>query len=127
MHVDVLVLVVLVDLHSQCRQLGQDHGGQPGVDQQFQTAPRVGAEQQLGELHLHPLGGDPADLVGHRRHRGDHLGRGRHPELGDEARGPQHPQRIVRERALRGGWCPQRSGGEITQAAARVREGVVGH
>ena len=96
--VDVLVLVVLVDLHPQRGQLGQDDVGQAGGDEQLQRRPRRVLQQGLRQLDLHPLGGDPAparrtatviaahDLVVRRQ-----------PELGHEADGAQHPQRVVGE------------------------------
>ena len=126
-HVDVLVLVVLVDLHPQRGQLGQDHVGQAAVDEQLEAAPRVGPEHELGQLDLDPLGGDPADLRGQRGHRGDHVrGRG-DAQLGDEPGRPQHPQRVVGERLERVGRRPQGAGGQVAQPAVRVGELVRGH
>jgi hypothetical protein len=111
--VDVLVLVPLVDLQPQRRQLGQHLVGQPGVDQQLQAGPREATEQQLGQLVGDPLDADDVQPTGHGPHRLDHLGRDGEAELAGEAGGPQHPQRVVPEGVLRPAgvrsrWAPGR-------------------
>ena len=124
--VDVLVLVVLVDLHPQRRQLGQHDVGQPGGDEQLQRRPGRVLQQRLGELALHPLGGDPAELGGQRGHRRDHLVVRGQPQLGDEADGPQHPQRVVGEGVDRRPGGPQPAGQQVTEAAEGIGDGAVG-
>jgi hypothetical protein len=61
--VDVLVLVVLVDLHAQRRQLGQDDVGQAGGDEQLQRLAGSGLQQRLRQLGLHALRRDPGELA----------------------------------------------------------------
>ena len=118
--VDVLVLVVLVDLHPQRRQLRQDDVGQAGGDEQLQRRPRGVLQQRLGQLHLHPLGGDPGQLARHRRHRRDDLVVRRQPELGDEADGAQHPQRVVGEGVDGGAGRAQPPAQQVAEAAEGV-------
>lgn len=101
--VDVLVPVVLVLLQAQRRQLGHHEVGQPGVHQQPQALDRVLGEQQLVQLGLDPLGRHDGDPLGHRGHRGHHLGRRVEVQLGGEPGGPHHPQRVVGEGLLGGG------------------------
>ena len=91
--VDVLVLVVLVPLQPQRGQFRQHPVGQPGVGQQGQTGPRIGAQDQLDQLGADPLRGDPVDLAGHRRHRRDHPRCGGEGQLRGETGSAQHPQR----------------------------------
>ena len=64
--------------------------------------------------------------AGHLAHRGDDLGGGDEPQLGDEAGGPHHPQRVVAEGDLRGGRRAQDPGREVVEAAVRVDEDEVG-
>ena len=126
--VDVLVLAVLVGGHRQRRQLGQDDRGQPGVDQQLEPGARCGTEQQLGQLGLHPLGRDPRQLAGHRRHRRGDLVGDLHLQLRDEPGRPQHPQRVVGEGLLGRRRGAQHAAGEVGQPAERVGErAVAGH
>ena len=99
--VDVLVLAVLVGGHPQRGQLGQHDIGEAGVDHHLETAARGSAEQQLGQLGQDPLRGDAAQLGGHLRHRLGDLRGGRRAEGRDEARRPQHAQRVVGEGLLR--------------------------
>nr|CEL15991.1 hypothetical protein [Kibdelosporangium sp. MJ126-NF4]CTQ93915.1 hypothetical protein [Kibdelosporangium sp. MJ126-NF4] len=99
--VHVLVLVVLVDLQPHRGHLGQHVPRQARLDQQLDAVPRVRPAQQLGQLDLDALGGDPLDLLRHPRHRLDHAWRGREAQLAGEPRGPHHPQRVVAERLLR--------------------------
>ena len=61
--VHVLVLSVLVGCHAQGGQFGKHDVGQPRVDEYLQTTPGCVAEQQLGQLDLHPLGRDPGELA----------------------------------------------------------------
>jgi hypothetical protein len=124
--VDVLVPVVLVDLEAQRGQLGQHQRGEPALGEQLEAGARMPGEDQLHELVAHPLGGH--DLDGRREltHRGEHL-RGRHErELGDEACGTHHPQRVVTEGHLGGGGRAQHLVLEVGEPAVRVDEGEVG-
>ena len=95
--VDVLVLVMFVDGHPHGTDLRQHHLAKTGLDHQFDTRDRVGAEEHFVQFDGDPLDGDPGQL---RRHRDDGLpnpiGNGE-LQLGDEPRGTQHPQRIVAE------------------------------
>ncbi len=120
--VDVLVLVVLVDLQLHGRHLGQHVVGQPGLHQQLDAAARELAAQQLGQLDLHPLRGDPGDFGGHVGHRFHHPVGGGEAELGDEAGGPQHPQRIVGEGVLRRGRGVQPTVYQVRHSAVQVDE-----
>ncbi len=120
--VDVLVAVVLVTLEGERRQLGQDVRRQAGLHQKRQPEPRERRAHQLDQLVADPLGGDDLDPAGHRGHRRDHLGRHREAQLGGEARGPHHPQRVVGEGVLRATGGAQGPVGEVDQAAVRVLE-----
>lgn len=122
MLVHVLVAVVLVAFEGERRQLGQHAFGESRLDEQPDAAARRPREQQLRQLVAHSLGRDAVDLgreVGHGL-----LGRGldREPELGREACGTEHPQRIVAERLLGSRRGAQHPGHEVLHAARRVDE-----
>ena len=92
-------------------------------------ADRVRAEHQLVQLGGHPLGGDALELAAPSppsppRTRGATV----KPELRDEPRRPQHPQRIVAERHLRRGGRVEHAGAQRRQTAQRIEEfaGTVG-
>ena len=72
MLVDVLVLVVFVDGHPHGAHLGQHHLAKPGLHHQVDAGHRVRAQHQLVQFGGHPLGGDPAQLVGHLLQRRKH-------------------------------------------------------
>ncbi len=122
--VDVLVLVVLVDLEPQRRQLGDDVGRKPGVDEQLQTGARIRRADQRAELLGDPLHADDLQAPGHLFHRRDDRRIDREAQLRGEAGRPQHAQRVVTERALRRAWRPQDAGGEVVEPAVRVDEGL---
>ena len=63
--VDVLVAMVLVDLEGQPGQLGQDVIGEPGLDQQGETASRLRRAHQLDQLVADALGRHDRDASGH--------------------------------------------------------------
>ena len=100
MLVDVLVVVVLVDLEAQRRDLGQHAVGESRVDEQSDAAARRRGQQQLRQLVAHALGRDAVDLGCELRHRRARAVFDLEPELGREAGGAQHPQRVVAERLL---------------------------
>ncbi len=120
--VDVLVPVVLVDLEAQRGQLGQHVVGQPGVDEDLETVPRARRDQQLAQLVADPLGADDRDPVGHVDDRGTRGGIHREAQLGGEARGPHHAQRVVVERLPRVHGRAQDAGGEVREPVERVDE-----
>ena len=124
--VDVLVLVVLVDLHPQRGQLGQDDVGQTGGDEQLQRRAGGVLQQRLRQLDLHPLGRDPGQLAGERRHGLDHLVVRRQAELGHEPDGAQHPQRVVGEGVDGGAGRPQPLGQQVAEPAERIGDRAVG-
>ena len=124
--VDVLVPVVLVTLEPQRGQLGQHHVGQPGVDQQGQARPWVRGEQYLHQLDPNSFGRDDGEALGHLGHRGRDRRRDGEPELGGEAGGPHHPQRVVRERVLRGARRPQQLCSQVAQPAEGVDQQLLG-
>ncbi len=122
----VLVPVDRVLLQGQGWQLGQELGGQAGVDGQPQAPGRDPAQQQLlsssrirsRETIWRRLAalGDGGQGLGGR----DEL------ELGGEAGRPQHPQRVVLERHLRAGRGAQALGRQVAKAAVGVDERAVG-
>ena len=118
--VDVLVPVVLVALQREGRQLGQHQRREAGLDEQGQAAARVRRADQLDQLVADPLRGDDRDPVGHRGDGLDHLGRDGEAELGGEAGGAQHPQRVVGERVLRTAGRAEQPLGQVDDAAVRV-------
>ena len=89
--VNVLVLVVLVDLQPQRRELGQHDVGQAGVDQQLQPFPRVVAQEQLDQLALDPFRTDDGQPPGPVPHGRDDVRGDGEPELRREAGCAQHP------------------------------------
>ena len=124
--VDVLVLVVLVDLHPQRRQLRQDDVGQSGADEELQRRPRGVLQQGLRELDVDALGRDARELAGELAHRLDHLVVGGQLQLGDESHGPQHAQRVVGEGVPGGPRRAQPAGEQVAQPAERVGHRPVG-
>ena len=122
MLVDVLVPVVLVDLHPQPRQFGQHPVGEPAVDEQAQAGHGPLGEQQLGQLVPDTLGGYDRDPVRHGRHRGHDLGSHPEAELSGEPGRPEHSQRVVGEGRLGCRRCTDDPAGEVHQAAVRVDE-----
>ncbi|GDY55034.1 hypothetical protein SVIO_056570 [Streptomyces violaceusniger] len=120
--IDILVAVVLIALQAQRRKLRQDAVGEPRLHQQPQPLAGVVGQDELVELITHPLRRDDVDALGHRRHRGDHLGGHLEVELRREARGTHHPQRIVGEGLLGRSRGAQHPGGEIFQTVVRVDE-----
>jgi hypothetical protein len=124
--VDVLVLVVLVDLQAQRRQLGQHVLGQPGVDSSSRPAAGVRPAHQLGQLVLHALHADDRQPCRASRHGGDHAVVDPEAELAGEPGGAQHPQRVVAEGFLRAAGGAQHALGQVLEPAVRVDEGVLG-
>ncbi len=120
--VDVLVLVVLVDLQPHGRHLRQHVVGEAGVDHQLEPPARVHAAQQLGQLDLDPLRGDPVDLAVHVVDRGEHAGRRGEAELAHEPDRAHHPQRVVGERLLRGRRRVEHLATQRVPAVVRVDE-----
>ncbi len=97
---DVLVTVDRVLLELQRRELGEELLREPGLDQQRQPGTRRLAQQQLLELLPDALRRDDPEAFAHPLDRLDDTRHGRDTELRDEPSGPQHPQRVVRERDL---------------------------
>ncbi len=102
MLVDVLVLVVLVD--------GELHPGgdlrhhplrQARIDHRVDRVDRELTADELVQLGADTFGGDAVDLSVHLGDGLPHARREPESELGDEADGTQHPQRIVAEGLLR--------------------------
>ncbi len=116
---DVLVAMDGVLLEGEPGKLGEELGGQTGLDDEPQTRRGLVHRHQLVELVADPLGRHDRQPVVHGRHRGGDLGNGLEPEAGQKARRAQHPQRVVAEGDL---------GGERRAQAARreVGEPVVG-
>ena len=125
MGVDILVLTVLVLRQLQGGQLRQHVVGQPGVHHQVQAGPRLGTEHQLVQLRGDTLHGDPLDLRGHVHHRLTHPRLHVEAQLGGEAAGPQHAQRIVVEGLLRGGGGVQHPVDDVVQPVQRVAQFVL--
>lgn len=122
MLIDVLVLMVLVDRHPHVADLRQHHRAQPRLHHQVDARDRVRTGQQLVEFGSHPLGGDPPEFGGHALHRLADPGRHLELQLRHEARGPQHPQRIVAERHLRRRRGVEPTGRGVDQAVLRIVE-----
>ena len=120
--IDVLVLVVLVDRHPHRTDLGQHHVPEAGLDHQIQPRHRVLPEQQFVQLRGDPFGGDARQLRGHLLQRGTHPRRDGEPELRDEPRRAQHPQRVVTERHLRRGGGVEHPVAQRGQPVERVQE-----
>lgn len=106
-------------------ELGEDDVAEAGVHHEVEALTGGDAEQQRVELRLHAFDGDPRDLAGHRGHGLAHAGADVEPELCDEPAGPEHPQRVVVERRLRGGGGVEDPGLEVVEAAERVVEDVL--
>ena len=117
---------MFVDLQLQGRHFGQHMLRDSAVDQHDQAPPRHGGQEQLAQLIAHPLRGNDADARGHLLHG---LGRVRgqiEAELRGEPRGTHHPQGVIAEGDLGGGWGPQAPLGERVEAVIRVAEAQVG-
>ena len=82
----------------------------------------MGGADQLHQLVAHPLGGDDRDPARHRGHRGHDLGRDDEAELGGEAGGAHHAERVVGEGVLRCARGAQHPFGEVDHAAVGVLE-----
>ena len=100
MLIDVLVLMVFVDGHPHRAHFRQHHIAQPGLHHQVDARDRIRAQKKLVQLGGDAFGGDPAQLWRHLDQRAKHPRRHAEPELRDEPRRPQHPQRVVAERDL---------------------------
>ena len=122
----VLVPVDRVLLQGQGGQLGQELGGQAGVDGQPQAPGRGPAQQQLAQLVADPLAGDDLEAAAALADGGQGLGGRDELQLGGEAGRPQHPQRVVLERHLRAGRGAQALGRQVAEAAVGVDERAVG-
>ncbi len=125
--VDVLVLVVLIDLHPQRGQLRQDDVRDPDVHEPLQPDDRVGREHEFAQLVP-----DTLDRYDHQpgssgTHRHDQLGDGGQPELGFESGGPQDAQRVVVQGGHWGTRGPQHCAREVRHAAEQVDELMAGH
>ena len=122
MLIDVLVLMVLVDRHAHGTHLGQHHLAQPGLHHHVDTRDRVVAEQQLVQFRGHPFRGDAAQLRSHALQRVADPRRDGEAQLGYESGRPQHAQRIVAERHLRGSRSVQHARPQRLEAVERVEE-----
>ena len=120
--VHVLVVVVLVDLEAQRRDLGQHAVGEARVDEQPDAAARRRGEQQLRQLVAHALGRDAVDLGCELGHRGARALLDLEAELGREPGGAQHPQRVVAEGLLGSGGRAQGLREQVLDAAGRIDE-----
>ena len=111
---------VLLDPHGG--ELGEDHVGDPGVDEEPETVAGVLDHHELAQLVADPLGRHDLEAIDHRRDGGDQLGVRAQPVPGDEARRPHHPERIVAERHLGPEGRAQHPGGQVGDAPVRVDE-----
>ncbi len=127
MGVDVLVLVVLVDLHPHGGHLRQHDVGDPDLDQPLQTGDRVRSQHELAQFVADPLGGDDREPIGPRAHRRDQLGYRGEAQGRLEPGGPQDAQRVVVERRLGACGGTQHAAGEICHPAEQVDEVMAGH
>ena len=116
----VLVAMDRVVLEPQCRQLGQEVLGEPGVDEEPQPGRRCVDDDQLVQLVADPLGRHDLESRSPVDDGGDELGHGRQAVAGDEPGRPQHAQRIVVEAHLRRQWRAQRPCRQIGGAAVGI-------
>ncbi len=118
----VLVSVDRIVLQPHVRQLGEELIRQPGVDQEPEPIGGMVHDDQLVEFVTDALRRHDLEPWCHLLHRGDQLVA--RPELvpRDEARRPQHPERIVAEADLRSERGPQDALHQIDRTVERVDE-----
>ena len=97
MLVDVLVMMMLVDLEPHRRELRQEFVSEARVDHCPDATHGVRRLHRAHEFGLDPFGADDLEGVGERRDRIARALLDLEPELGREAAGAQHSQRIVAE------------------------------
>ena len=124
--VHVLVVVVLVLLQPEQRELRQDVLREAGVDEQGEAASRIRGHDDLHELLADPLRRDDRQPLGLGRHGRDDVLRDLEAELGGEAGRPHHPQRVVHERVMRRPGRADDARGQVGLAVEEVHEGQVG-
>ncbi len=127
MGVDVLVLVVLVDLHPQRGQLGQDDVGDADVDEPREPGRGIRRDHEFAQLVPDALNRYDLQSGSPGTHRRDQFGYGLQPQLGLEAGSPQDAQRVVVEGRLRGSGSAQHLACEVRHAAEQIDELVAGY
>ncbi len=120
--VDILVAVVLVRLQLHRRQLGEHVVREAALDEQIEARARLRGAQQLGELVAHALDRDVEDPRGHVADGGERGIVEAEAELGGEADGAHHAERVVAERDLGGHGRAQHLGEEVVDAAGRIHQ-----
>ncbi len=125
--VDVLVLVVLVDLHPQCGQFGQHDVGDADVHQTGKPRDGIGRNHEFAQLVPDAFHRNDLQPGCPRTHRRDQFRHRDQPELGLEAGRAQDAQRVVVEGCLGGAGCAQHLAGEVAHTAEQVDELVTGY
>lgn len=101
MLIHILMLMRIVTLQLQRRQLRQHQLGKPGLNEQLNTGARRIGEQKFDQLIPHPLERNIVDARRQVNHRRKRIPVEMKTQLRSEPQRAHHPQRIIPKRHLR--------------------------